>query len=104
MPDTPQPVPNDPAGDPRRVVRLPRVPERAIAREDNLPVRLSGLVGREREIGEVQGLLAENRLLTLTGPGGSGKTRLALAAAHEAAKGYEDGAWWVELAAPSGRG
>jgi predicted ATPase len=59
---------------------------------------LSSLVGREREIQEVGLLLREHRLLTLTGAGGAGKTRLALAAAHEAATGYEDGAWWVELA------
>ena len=66
--------------------------------ENNLPFQLTGLVGREREISEVKALLTETRLLTLTGSGGSGKTRLALAVAFEVAEGYEDGAWLVELA------
>jgi predicted ATPase/DNA-binding CsgD family transcriptional regulator len=74
----------------------PRVPERP---PNNLPVELTSLVGREREIAEIGGLLAGRgtRLLTLTGPGGSGKTRLA-AAASEVVEGFEDGAWWVGLA------
>jgi predicted ATPase len=66
--------------------------------ENNLPLQLTGLVGREREISEVGRLLGEARLLTLTGPGGSGKTRLALAVASEVVEEYEDGAWLVELA------
>lgn len=65
----------------------------------NLPLELSSFVGREREVAEVQRLLLENtRLLTLTGPGGCGKTRLALAVAGELVEGYEDGVWLVELA------
>jgi predicted ATPase/DNA-binding CsgD family transcriptional regulator len=67
-------------------------------RNNNLPFQLTGLVGREREIAEVGRLLADARLLTLTGPGGSGKTRLALALASEVVQGYEDGSWLVELA------
>ena len=67
-------------------------------RDNNLPFQLTGLVGREREIAEVGRLLADARLLTLTGPGGSGKTRLALAVAGEVVEEYEDGAWLVELA------
>ena len=52
-------------------------------RLDNLPALLSIFIGREREIAEVKQRLAEHRLLTLTGPGGCGKTRLALSAASE---------------------
>jgi predicted ATPase/DNA-binding CsgD family transcriptional regulator len=69
--------------------------------ENNLPLQLTGLVGREREISEVGRLLGEARLLTLTGPGGSGKTRLALAVAFEVVEKYEDGVWLVELASLS---
>ena len=65
---------------------------------NNLPFQLTSLVGREREISEVEGLLGETRLLTLTGPGGSGKTRLALAVASGVLEGFVDGAWLVELA------
>jgi predicted ATPase/DNA-binding CsgD family transcriptional regulator len=66
--------------------------------QNNLPFQLTSLVGRQREISEVEGLLAEARLLTLTGPGGSGKTRLALAVASAVVEEYEDGAWLVDLA------
>jgi predicted ATPase/DNA-binding CsgD family transcriptional regulator len=63
------------------------------------PLELTSFVGREREIAELEGLLAgETRLLTLTGPGGSGKTRLALEVATQAVERFEDGVWWVELA------
>jgi predicted ATPase/DNA-binding CsgD family transcriptional regulator len=63
-----------------------------------LPVELTSFVGREHEVAEVEGLLADHRLLTLTGPGGSGKTRLALAVAFEVVGSFENGAWFVELA------
>jgi predicted ATPase/DNA-binding CsgD family transcriptional regulator len=66
---------------------------------DNLPVQVTRFVGREREIAEVGRLLATTRLLTLTGAGGCGKTRLALRIAADALPGYPDGAWLVELAA-----
>lgn len=65
----------------------------------NLPVQLTGFIGREREIGTVKDLLAAKRLLTLRGPGGCGKTRLALQAAVEAIDRFPDGVRWVELAA-----
>jgi predicted ATPase/DNA-binding SARP family transcriptional activator len=65
----------------------------------NLPVQFTSFVGRGREVGEVQRLLAGTRLLTLTGTGGTGKTRLALEAAHAARGRYPDGVWLVELAA-----
>ena len=66
----------------------------------HLPIPLTRFIGREREVGEVTGLLGGTRLLTLTGAGGSGKTRLALAVARALAEGpdYPDGVWLVELA------
>src|SRR3712207_38450 len=65
---------------------------------NNLPLELSSFVGREKELAEVGRLLKNSRLLTLTGPGGCGKTRLALVAAGDLVEGFEDGAWLVELA------
>jgi predicted ATPase/class 3 adenylate cyclase len=69
--------------------------------QTNLPVPLTPFVGREREVAEVAGLLTSDgvRLATLTGPGGTGKTRLSLAAAAAAADAFPDGVWWVPLAA-----
>jgi predicted ATPase/class 3 adenylate cyclase len=63
----------------------------------NLPVPATPFLGRERELAEVVGLLAGTRLLTLTGPGGTGKTRLAIQAAGMSAEAYPDGVWWVPL-------
>jgi predicted ATPase/class 3 adenylate cyclase/DNA-binding CsgD family transcriptional regulator len=75
-------------------------PPRSIdALPNNLPVQLSSFVGREAELAELGRLLPDHRLLTLTGAGGCGKTRLALQAASEALERFPDGAWWVELAA-----
>jgi predicted ATPase/class 3 adenylate cyclase len=64
----------------------------------NLPVPATPFLGRDRELAEVLGLLEDARLLTLTGPGGTGKTRLGLQAAAEAADRYSDGVYWVPLA------
>ncbi len=64
-----------------------------------IPLQLTRFIGREQELGDITRLLAESRLLTLTGPGGSGKTRLAAAAAAAVADRYADGAVWVDLAA-----
>jgi len=64
----------------------------------NLPSQLSRFVGRTREIQELEGLLAGARLLTLTGVGGSGKTRLALEVSRRLVGTYPDGVWLVELA------
>ncbi|HJU37543.1 MAG TPA: adenylate/guanylate cyclase domain-containing protein [Gaiellaceae bacterium] len=66
----------------------------------NLPIPATPFLGREHELGDVRELLVREdaRLLTLTGAGGSGKTRLALHAAGEAAEAYPDGVWWVPLA------
>jgi predicted ATPase/DNA-binding CsgD family transcriptional regulator len=64
----------------------------------NLPAELSSFVGRRREVAEVGHLLAGNRLVTLSGPGGVGKTRLALQAADRVRRSFGDGVWLVELA------
>ncbi len=63
----------------------------------NLPVPASPFLGREQELAEVVALLADTRLLTLTGPGGTGKTRLAAQAAATSSDRYPDGVWWVPL-------
>ncbi len=68
-------------------------------RPGNLPGELSSFIGRRREMAEVERRLAEYRLLTLTGPGGSGKTRLAMEVGRAVQPGYPDGVWLVELAA-----
>ena len=64
----------------------------------NLPSPLTSFIGRQREIGEVRRLLATTRLLTLTGAGGSGKTRLALQFGAEALQEYAGDVWAVEFA------
>ena len=64
----------------------------------NLPVQPSPLVGRERELEEVQSLVREGRLVTLTGAGGSGKTRLGLQIAAALVDEFKDGVFWVPLA------
>jgi predicted ATPase/class 3 adenylate cyclase len=66
---------------------------------NNLPRQLTTFIGRRREIAEVKRLFSATRLVTLTGTGGAGKTRLALQVAAEVAAEYADGAWFVELAA-----
>ncbi|MGW4568363.1 BTAD domain-containing putative transcriptional regulator [Streptomyces sp. NPDC004561] len=63
-----------------------------------LPAPATALIGREREMAEVEQLLRRGRLLTLTGAGGCGKTRLALAVAARRGDGFRDGAWFVDLA------
>jgi len=65
---------------------------------NNLPTQLTTFIGREREIAQGLALLGRSRLLTLTGPGGTGKTRLSLQLAAEAAGDFSDGAFWVPLA------
>jgi predicted ATPase/class 3 adenylate cyclase len=65
----------------------------------NLPVVATPLVGRERELDDAVSLLQAHRLLTLTGPGGSGKTRLAIHLAAAASDDFPDGVFWVPLQA-----
>ena len=67
----------------------------------NLPESLTSFIGREREVAELEKLLADQRLLTLTGAGGVGKTRLALRVAAAVLDEYGDGVWLVELDALS---
>jgi predicted ATPase/class 3 adenylate cyclase len=69
------------------------------ARPNNLPLQLTSFVGREGEIAKVRHLLDSTRLLTLTGAGGTGKTRLALQVAGEVLTEYRDGAFFVDLSA-----
>lgn len=69
------------------------------ASSHNLPAPLTSFVGREQELAQLKERLPATRLLTLTGPGGVGKTRLALQAAVEVVEAYLDGAWLVELGA-----
>jgi len=66
---------------------------------NNLPGQLSAFIGREHELAEVRSLAASARLVTLTGSGGSGKTRLALQAAVELLDSALDGVWFADLAA-----
>jgi predicted ATPase len=74
---------------PRHPARVPR----------NLPVQLTGFVGRQAERAGVGVVLADRRLVTLTGVGGVGKTRLAAQVAADKAETWPDGVWWVELGA-----
>jgi predicted ATPase/DNA-binding CsgD family transcriptional regulator len=64
---------------------------------NNLPLRPTAFLGRARELAEIKRLLAETRLLTLTGVAGVGKTRLALQAASAELERFPDGAWFVDL-------
>jgi predicted ATPase/class 3 adenylate cyclase/DNA-binding CsgD family transcriptional regulator len=64
----------------------------------NLPAQLTSFIGRQKELSEVRQLLTANRLVTLTGVGGTGKTRLAAQVAIELASDFPDDAWYVDLA------
>ncbi|HET9589389.1 MAG TPA: tetratricopeptide repeat protein [Anaerolineales bacterium] len=68
------------------------------AYNDNLPTQLTSFIGREREIHELKTLIAEHRMVTLTGSGGAGKTRLGLQVATELLSLFSGGVWFVELA------
>ncbi len=65
---------------------------------NNLPTQITSFVGREKELADVKKLLHDAHMLTLTGPGGTGKTRLSIQAAVEALDQYPNGVWFVELA------
>jgi predicted ATPase len=68
------------------------------SRRDNLPAQVSSFIGRERELEEMARLLRQHRLVTLTEPGGTGKTRLALRVGEAALEHFPDGVWLTELA------
>ena len=91
----PVPVPRPSRASPTAVVASP--PPRLTARRP-LPPRRDDLIGREGEVATLVRLLQRTALLTLVGPGGVGKTRLALHVAHEVAGGFADGAVFVPLA------
>jgi predicted ATPase/class 3 adenylate cyclase len=80
------------AADDHRALRTTEVPT-------NLPGEVTAFVGRASELERLRGLLGGSRIVTLTGPGGSGKTRLALALAHEVRASFPHGVWFVDLAA-----
>ena len=63
----------------------------------NIPVPLTSFIGREKELKEITKLLSSSRLVTLTGPGGVGKTRLAIQTANDSIKKFKDGVFWVGL-------
>lgn len=71
------------------------------ARPNNLPTELTSFIGREQELADVRELLDRSHLVTLTGPGGTGKSRLALQLAAASADQFPDGIWFVPLAAVS---
>jgi predicted ATPase len=87
--------------EPQRLYQLGRAkfPPLRTLHQTNLPIPATPFLGRERELSEVLGLLRSSRMLTLTGPGGTGKTRLGAQAAAEAAEDFPGGVWWVSLAA-----
>jgi non-specific serine/threonine protein kinase len=83
------------------VPALPATVPTAGPHRHNLPDARTSFIGRERELAEIGGRLASTRLLTLTGVGGGGKTRLALELARRVCDDFEDGVWLVDLAALS---
>src|SRR6266576_2422030 len=75
--------------------------DRVSAPKHNLPYELTSFIGREHEIAQLEELATANRLVTLTGAGGAGKTRLAIEVASRLIDAVPDGVWLVELAALS---
>ena len=72
--------------------------QRIQASKNYLPKVFTSFLGREKEIAELKGLISNNRLVTLTGPGGMGKTRLSIQVAREMENQFPDGVYWVPLA------
>ncbi len=70
----------------------------AVPARHNLPIQLTSFIGREKEMADIKRLLPDRHLLTLTGSGGTGKTRLALQVAVDLLEAFSDGVWLVELA------
>src|SRR3979411_1981005 len=71
---------------------------RPMRRSGNLPTEATSFIGRRSELAELRKKLTAARLVSLVGPGGVGKTRLAIQTATDLARGFRDGAWLVELA------
>ncbi len=96
--DLPRPERVVQLGHPDLVNEFPplRLPKAAISQ--HLPAQLTSFVGRQEQLTQLQGLLSENRLLTLTGAGGAGKTRLAIEVAGRLSGEFDDGVWCVDLA------
>jgi predicted ATPase/DNA-binding SARP family transcriptional activator len=80
---------------PDHAIPSPALPK---VRRSNLPRPLTSFIGREKEIRQVERLVTTARLVTITGSGGVGKTRLAIQVASALAPRFKDGVWWVELA------
>ena len=75
------------------------MPQTLSAAPNNLPVQITSFIGRRQELAEARALLERTRLLTLIGPGGTGKSRLSLELAAQVMTEFEDGVWFVRLAA-----
>src|SRR5262249_18267948 len=86
------------AGSFRSHLRTPVVAQEKRASRHNLPGELTSFIGRRAELDELARVLASSRLLSLTGAGGAGKTRLALRLALDAVRRFADGVWLVDLA------
>ncbi|NIK62219.1 helix-turn-helix transcriptional regulator [Kribbella shirazensis] len=89
-------------GSPERIFELTatKEPLRSLDQvPNNLPVMFTSFVGRQTQVAALRTQLAGSRLVTLTGPGGSGKTRLAAQTAAQLAERWPDGVWWVDLSA-----
>ena len=95
-------MPSRPAHSPHAAAQTPATAAAPKpASTSNIPVPLTSFIGRDRELKKIAELLSSSRLLTLTGPGGVGKTRLAIESAQAALKAFKDGVLWVSLAALS---
>jgi predicted ATPase/DNA-binding SARP family transcriptional activator len=92
------PAPAAPSGIASAAPALPAPPAVSPQRISNLPAQLTSFVGRDEELNRVSKLLDESRLVILTGPGGTGKTRLAVEAAARVTDQMPDGVWFVPLA------
>jgi len=90
--------PATPAASPDTPVDSAILPGAAPASSNNLPNPLTQLIGRDQELAEVRQFLATHRLVTLTGPGGVGKTRLAVEIGCESLEAFPDGVWMMSLA------
>ncbi len=81
--------------------QAPSQPQAHDALPTNLPIPLTSFIGRAQEMSAIKQFISKTRLLTLTGTGGSGKTRLAIQVATDLLDVFKDGVWWVDLAALS---